>query len=175
MAHYETTGPEIWQQTSGEIDGFICAVGSGGTLSGISKYLKECSKKIQIGLADPEGSSLFNYYTKGKLFSNGSSISEGIGQGRITKNLELAVIDHCFQISDRDALPLIFDLFQNEGLCMGGSTGINIAGAIEMAKRMGPGHTIVTILCDYGHRYQSKIYNPEFLREKDLPAPSWLS
>ena len=175
MAHYETTGPEIWEQTNRGIDGFICAVGSGGTLSGISKYLKECSRKIRIGLADPEGSSLFNYYTKGKLFSEGSSISEGIGQGRITKNLELAEIDDCFQVSDTDALPLIFDLFQNEGLCMGGSTGINIAGAIEMAKKMGPGHTIVTILCDYGHRYQSKIYNPKFLREKDLPVPSWLS
>ena len=175
MAHYETTGPEIWEQTNKKIDGFVCAVGSGGTLSGISKYLKECSEKIQIGLADPEGSSLFNYYTKGELFSEGSSISEGIGQGRITKNLELAVIDDCFQISDRDALPLIFDLFQNEGLCMGGSTGINIAGAIKMAKKMGPGHTIVTILCDYGHRYQSKIYNPEFLKEKDLPVPSWLN
>ncbi|MAQ78641.1 MAG: cysteine synthase A [Nisaea sp.] len=175
MAHYQTTGPEIWEQTEKRIDGFICAVGSGGTLSGISKFLKECRKTIQIGLADPEGSSLYNYYTKGKLFSEGSSVSEGIGQGRITKNLELAEIDHCFQISDEEALPLIFDLFQHEGLCMGGSTGINIAGAIQMAKTMGPGHTIVTILCDYGHRYQSKVYNPEFLREKDLPVPSWLT
>ena len=175
MAHYQTTGPEIWEQTEKSIDGFICAVGSGGTLSGISKFLKECRKTIQIGLADPEGSSLYNYYIKGKLFSEGSSVSEGIGQGRITKNLELAEIDHCFQISDEEALPLIFDLFQHEGLCMGGSTGINIAGAIQMAKTMGPGHTIVTILCDYGHRYQSKVYNPEFLREKDLPVPSWLT
>ena len=175
MAHYQTTGPEIWEQTEKSIDGFICAVGSGGTLSGISKFLKECGKTIQIGLADPDGSSLYNYYTKGELFSEGSSISEGIGQGRITKNLELAEIDNCFQVSDEEALPLIFDLFQHEGLCMGGSTGINIAGAIQMAKKMGPGHTIVTILCDYGHRYQSKVYNPEFLREKDLPVPSWLT
>ena len=174
MAHYTSTGPEIWHQTEEKIDGFICSVGSGGTLSGVSKYLKECSRDVQIGLADPKGSSLFNYYTRGELSSDGNSISEGIGQGRITKNLELAEIDHCFQVTDEEALPIIFDLLEYEGLCMGGSTAINIAAAVQMAKKMGPGHTLVTILCDLGHRYQSKIYNPDFLREKGLPVPLWL-
>ncbi len=173
--HETTTGAEIWQQTNGTIDGFICAVGSGGTLTGIGNALKNKNSRIQIGLADPMGSALFSYYTNGKLEANGNSISEGIGQGRITKNLEKAIIDQCFQVTDYEALPIIYDLLQNEGLCMGGSTGINIAGAIKMAKQMGPGHTIVTILCDLGHRYQSKIFNPSFLKEKKLPVPSWLS
>ncbi|MBH67137.1 MAG: cysteine synthase A [Rhodospirillaceae bacterium] len=175
MAHYNSTGPEIWAQTGCDLDCFTCSVGSGGTLSGVGKFLKERDKDIQIGLADPEGSALFNFYTRGKLLSEGSSISEGIGQGRITKNLEFLEVDECFQIPDKEALPIIFDLLQYEGLCVGGSTGINIAGAIRMAKKMGPGHTIVTILCDLGHRYQSKIFNPAFLREKELPVPSWLN
>ena len=156
------------------MDAFICAVGSGGTLTGVGNALKQRNSNIRIGLADPMGSAMFNYYTTGKLKSEGNSISEGIGQGRITKNLEDAKIDECFQITDQEALPIIYNLLQNEGLCMGGSTGINIAGAIKMGQKMGPGHTIVTILCDWGHRYQSKIFNPSFLREKGLPIPGWL-
>ena len=173
-SHEMSTGPEIWEQTNGTVDGFICAVGSGGTLTGVGNALKQRNPKIKIGLADPMGSALFNYYRNGELKSEGSSISEGIGQGRITKNLEKAIVDECFQITDHQALPIIYNLLQDEGLCMGGSTGINIAGAIELGKKMGPGHTIVTILCDWGHRYQSKVFNPSFLREKGLPIPNWL-
>ena len=173
-SHEMSTGPEIWEQTNGTVDGFICAVGSGGTLTGVGNALKQRNPKIKIGLADPMGSALFNYYRNGELKSEGSSISEGIGQGRITKNLEKAIVDECFQITDHQALPIIYNLLQDEGLCMGGSNGINIAGAIELGKKMGPGHTIVTILCDWGYRYQSKVFNPSFLREKGLPIPNWL-
>lgn len=174
-AHYATTGPEIWEQTDGKLDGFICAVGSGGTLGGISNYLKEQNPDVKIGLADPMGAALFNYYKHGELKSEGSSITEGIGQGRITANLEDVEVDMPFQIHDEEALPIIFDLLKEEGLCMGGSTGINVAGAIAMAREMGPGHTIVTALCDYGNRYQSKLFNPVFLKEKGLPYPEWLN
>ena len=172
--HYHTTGPEIWNQTNGQIDGFICAVGSGGTLAGVGQFLKEQNKDVRIGLADPEGSALFNYYRHGELKSEGNSISEGIGQGRITANLAEAPIDMAFCLTDSDALPLIYDLMQNEGLYLGGSTAINVAGAVAMAREMGAGHRIVTILCDSGQRYQSKVWNPEFLRSKNLPVPSWL-
>jgi cysteine synthase A len=174
QGHYETTGPEIWEQTDGKVDGFICSVGSGGTLGGVGMALKERNKSVRIGLADPMGSAIFNYYAHGELKSEGSSITEGIGQGRITKNLEGVPIDDWFQIPDEEALPLIFDMLLHEGLCMGGSTGINVAGTIQMAQKMGPGHTIVTVLCDWGHRYQSTLFNPEFLHEKNLPLPSWL-
>jgi cysteine synthase A len=173
MAHIETTGPEIWAQTDGKVDGFVSAVGSGGTLAGVAMALQP--KGVKIGLADPEGAALYSYYTTGKLESPGNSITEGIGQGRITANLEGFTPDFSWRIPDAEALPLIFDLAMEEGLCMGGSTAINIAGAIRMAKEMGPGHTIVTVLCDYGSRYQSKIYNPAFLREKGLPVPEWLA
>jgi cysteine synthase A len=172
--HYRTTGPEIWEQTQGKVDGFICSVGTGGTLAGCAMALKERNKNIKIGLADPMGAALYNYYKNGVLKSEGNSITEGIGQGRITKNLEGAPIDIPYQIPDAEALPIIFDLLQHEGLCMGGSTGINVAGAIRLAKELGPGHTIVTILADYGTRYASKMFNPAFLREKKLPVPSWL-
>ena len=173
MAHIETTGPEIWEQTGGKVDGFVSAVGSGGTLAGVAMALQP--KGVKIGLADPEGAALYSYYTSGKLESPGNSITEGIGQGRITANLEGFTPDFSWRIPDAEALPLIFDLAMEEGLCMGGSTAINIAGAIRMAREMGPGHTIVTVLCDYGSRYQSKIYNPAFLREKGLPVPEWLA
>ncbi|MCW1952140.1 MAG: cysteine synthase A [Octadecabacter sp.] len=173
QAHIETTAPEIWEQTGGKVDGFICAVGSGGTLAGVAMALQP--KGVKIGLADPDGAALFNYYTKGELsMTDGGSINEGIGQVRITKNLEGLKPDYNYNIHDAEALPYVFDVLQNEGLCLGGSSGINIAGAVRMAKDMGPGHTIVTILCDYGTRYQSKLFNPEFLREKGLPVPSWL-
>ena len=171
--HYGSTGPEIWQQTHGTIDGFICAVGSGGTLAGVGRYLRDKNTAVKIGLADPEGSALHHYYQKGELKSSGNSISEGIGQGRITKNLAEAPIDMSFCLTDQDALPLIYDLMQHEGLYLGGSTAINVAGAVAMAKELGPGHTIVTILCDSGQRYQSKIWNPA-LRSKNLPVPHWL-
>ncbi len=174
QAHIEGTGPEIYQQTEKNVDGFICAVGSGGTLAGCAIALKKFDKNIQIGLADPEGAALFSYFSKGELASSGSSITEGIGQGRITKNLEGLAVDMAFEIADKDALPYLFDLAQNEGLCLGGSSAINIAGAVAMAKEMGPGKTIVTILADYGNRYQSKLYNSEFLRSKSLPVPAWL-
>lgn len=174
LAHIETTGPEIWNQTDGKVDGFICAVGTGGTLAGTGMALKDKNKDIQIGLADPMGAALFNYYKNGELKAEGSSITEGIGQGRITANLEDAPIDHPYQIPDSEALPICFDLLSNEGLCLGGSSGINIAGAMRLAKEMGPGHTIVTILCDYGTRYQSKMFNPAFLKEQGLPVPSWM-
>lgn len=174
QGHYRTTGPEIWQQTEGRIDGFTCAVGSGGTIAGVGKYLKSQNPDIKIALADPEGSALWNHYIYGELKAEGNSVSEGIGQGRITANLAEAPIDTAYRLSDMDALPLIYDLMRDEGLFMGGSTAINIAGAVALARDMGPGHTIVTILCDSGQRYQSKIWNPEFLRSKDLPVPTWL-
>ncbi len=174
-AHYHTTGPEIWAQTDGRVDGFVCAVGSGGTLAGVSLALKERNKNIKIALADPMGAALYSYYKTGELKSEGSSITEGIGQGRITKNLEGIVVDDAFQIPDSEAIPTAFDLLEHEGLCMGGSTGVNVAAAIHLAKQMGPGHTIVTILCDYGTRYASKLFNPEFLRSKNLPVPKWLT
>jgi cysteine synthase A len=174
QGHVETTGPEIWQQTDGQVDGFTCAVGTGGTLAGVAMALKDRSKNVRIAVADPMGASLYSYYTQGVLKSEGSSITEGIGQGRITRNLEDAPIDTAYQIPDSEAVPIIFDLLEHEGLCMGGSTGINVAGAIRLAKELGPGHTIVTILCDYGTRYQSKLFNPTFLREKNLPVPPWL-
>ena len=173
QAHIETTGPEIWEQTGGKVDGFICAVGSGGTLAGVGMALQP--KGVKIGLADPDGAALHSYYTTGELKSSGDSITEGIGQGRITANLEGFTPDFSYNIPDAEALPIVFDLLAHEGLCMGGSTGVNIAGAIRMAREMGPGHRIVTILCDYGTRYQSKIFNPEFLREKRLPVPGWLT
>ena len=174
LAHHETTGPEIWEQTEGKIDGFICAVGSGGTLAGVASALRARNPGIQIGLADPMGASLFNYYAHGELRAEGGSISEGIGQGRITANLAGLTIDRPYQIDDTEMLNAIYDLMEHEGLVMGGSTGVNVAGAIRMAKDLGPGHTLVTILCDQGARYQSKIFNPEFLRERGLPTPPWL-
>ena len=173
-AHIESTGPEIWEQTGGKIDGFICAVGSGGTLGGVSMYLKSKNHNIQIGLADPMGAALYNYYKNGELSSSGTSITEGIGQGRITKNLEGIEIDHAFQVGDEEWLPIVFDLVKQEGLVMGGSSGVNIVGAMKLARELGPGKTIVTILCDYGNRYASKIYNKEFLLEKGLPVADWL-
>jgi cysteine synthase A len=171
-AHVETTAPEIWDQTDGTVNGFICAVGSGGTLAGVAEALQP--KGVRIGLADPEGAALYSFYTTGILESPGSSITEGIGQGRITANLEGLRPDYSYRIPDAEALPIVFDLLETEGLCLGGSSGINIAGAMRMAHDMGPGNTIVTILCDYGQRYQSKLYNPEFLKEKGLPVPGWL-
>ncbi len=173
-AHFEGTGPEILEQTGGKLDGFICAVGTGGTLAGVSMFMKEKAPNVKIGLADPMGAALFNYFTNGELKGEGGSITEGIGQGRITGNLEDMAVDEPFQIPDEEALPYIFDMLKFEGLCLGGSSGINVAGAVRMAKKMGPGHTIVTILADGGTRYQSKLFNPEFLKEKGLPAPDWL-
>ncbi len=172
QAHLETTGPEIWEQTGGKVDGFICAVGSGGTLAGVGMALQP--KGVKVGLADPDGAALHSFYTTGELKSEGGSITEGIGQGRVTANLEGFTPDMSFNIPDDEALPVVFDLLQNEGLCLGGSSGVNVAGAMRMAREMGPGHTIVTILCDYGTRYQSKLYNIDFLREKGLPIPDWL-
>jgi len=172
--HIETTGPEIWQQTDGKVDGFTCAVGTGGTLAGIAMALKARNKNVKIALADPMGAALYSFYTTGVLKAEGSSITEGIGQGRITKNLEDAPIDIAYQIPDQEAVPIIFDLLEHEGLCLGGSSGINVAGAIRLAKELGPGHTVVTVLADYGTRYQSKLFNPTFLREKNLPVPPWL-
>ncbi|HEU4987918.1 MAG TPA: cysteine synthase A [Rhizobiaceae bacterium] len=172
--HVRTTAREIWEQTGGKIDGFVSAVGTGGTLAGVAEGLRAKSNAVKIAIADPMGAALFSYYTTGELKSEGSSITEGIGQGRITANLEGFTPDFSYQIPDAEALPIIFDLLQEEGLCMGGSTGINIAGAIRLAKDLGPGHTIVTVLCDYGTRYQSKLFNPEFLRSKDLPIPEWM-
>ena len=174
QGHVETTGPEIWRQTDGKVDGFVCAVGTGGTLAGVAMALKSFSSAVRIALADPMGAALYSYYTTGVLKSEGSSITEGIGQGRITKNLEGAPIDTAYQIPDQEAVPLIFDLLEHEGLCLGGSTAINIAGAVRLATELGPGHIIVTILADYGTRYQSKLFNPQFLREKNLPVPAWL-
>ncbi|WP_026380836.1 cysteine synthase A [Afifella pfennigii] len=173
-AHLEGTGPELWRHTDGKIDGFICAVGTGGTLAGCGMFLKEKNPGIKIGLADPDGAALYHYYAHGELKSSGSSITEGIGQGRITANLEGAPIDMPFNIPDKEAIPLVFDMVEREGLCLGGSSGMNVAGAIRMAEEMGPGHTIVTVLCDYGARYASKLFNPDFLRSKELPVPAWL-
>jgi cysteine synthase A len=175
QAHIETTGPEIWQQTNGKVDGFICAVGTGGTLAGTASTLRSLNKNIKIGLADPMGAGLFNYYVNGELKAEGSSITEGIGQGRITKNLEGLEIDMPYQIKDSELLDVTFSLLKNEGFCLGSSSGINVAGAIRMAGEMGPGHTIVTILCDSGTRYMSKLYNPKFLKNLGLPVPDWLT
>jgi cysteine synthase A len=172
--HYRTTGPEIWEQTDGKVDGFVCAVGTGGTLAGIALALRERRKDVKIAIADPQGAALYSYYKTGTLKSEGSSITEGIGQGRITKNLEGFTPDFSYQVPDEEALPFIFDLLGKEGLCLGGSSGINVAGAVRLAKDIGPGKTIVTILCDYGNRYQSKLFNPAFLRSKHLPVPKWL-
>ena len=173
QSHVETTGPEIWEQTGGRVNGFVCAVGSGGTLAGVAEALQP--KGVTIGLADPMGAGLFSYYTTGEIAMEGGSIAEGIGQVRVTKNLEGFTPDHSYQITDNEALPYIFDLLRDEGLVMGGSTAINIAGAVRLAREMGPGNTIVTVLCDYGTRYQSKLFNPEFLREKELPVPEWMT
>ncbi|MFN3501027.1 MAG: cysteine synthase A [Allorhizobium sp.] len=173
-AHIATTAKEIFDETGGAVDGFICAVGSGGTLAGTGIGLRNMKPSVKIGLADPEGAALYEYYRNGELKSSGSSITEGIGQGRITANLEGFKPDFAYQIPDSEALDIVFDLVENEGLCLGGSSGINIAGAIRLAKELGPGHTIVTILCDYGNRYQSKLFNPDFLRSKNLPVPTWL-
>jgi cysteine synthase A len=173
-AHYLTTGPEIWAQTGGKVDGFICAVGSGGTLAGVAQALREKKPGVSIGLADPLGSALFNYYTVGELKAQGGSITEGIGQGRITANLDGLKVDRAYQIGDAEAVAQVFDLVQYEGLCLGGSSGINIAGAIRLGRELGPGATVVTILCDHGSRYQSKLFNPAFLRERGLPTPPWM-
>ncbi len=172
--HYETTGPEIWQQTDGTLDGFICAVGTGGTIAGVGAFLKEQNPDVKIGLADPLGAAIYNYYVNGELKSEGSSITEGIGQGRITGNLEGAVVDMPYQIPDEEMMLVLYDLVTKEGLSLGTSSGINVAGAIRMARDLGPGHTIVTVLCDSAYRYASKIFNIEFLTEKGLPLPSWL-
>ncbi|WP_428428758.1 cysteine synthase A [Pararhizobium sp.] len=174
-AHVETTAPEIWRDTDGKVDGFICAVGSGGTLAGVALGLKANNPNVKIGIADPEGAALYEFYAHGELKSSGSSITEGIGQGRITANLEGFTPDFAYQIPDAEAVQLVFDLVDKEGICIGGSSGINIAGAIRLAKDLGPGHTIVTILCDYGNRYQSKLFNPAFLKSKGLPVPAWLT
>jgi cysteine synthase A len=174
QAHIDTTGPEIWAQTEGRVDGFICAVGSGGTLAGVAMALRDRKPGIKIGLADPHGAALYSYYTSGELKAEGSSITEGIGQGRITANLEGLAVDMPYRIDDVEAVQITFDLLKHEGLCLGASSGVNVAGAMRMAREMGPGHTIVTILCDYGTRYQSKLYNPAFLRERGLPVPDWL-
>ncbi|MBT6537257.1 MAG: cysteine synthase A [Rhodospirillaceae bacterium] len=174
QGHFDTTGPEIWDQTDGTLDGFVCAVGTGGTLAGVGMYLKSRSADVKIGLADPMGAAIYNFYANGELKSEGSSITEGIGQGRITANLEGAPVDFPFQIPDEEALPIMYNLIREEGLSVGTSSGINVAGAIRLAKELGPGHTIVTILCDGSHRYASKIFNVAFLKEKGLPFPEWL-
>jgi cysteine synthase A len=173
--HYRTTGPEVWEQTAGTVDAFTCAIGTGGTLAGVAMFLKERNPAVRIVAADPMGAALYHYYKHGELKAEGSSITEGIGQGRITANLEGAPIDDAVQIPDEEALPYVFDLVREEGLVLGGSSGINIAGAVRVARELGPGHTIVTVLCDYGTRYQSKLFNPDFLREKGLPYPEWLA
>lgn len=173
-AHYATTGPEIWAQTEGKVDAFICAIGSGGSLGGIAKYLKEQNPDVKIGLADPMGAALFNYYKNGELKSEGGSITEGIGQGRITANIEDLEVDMPFQVPDAEAVQMVFDLIADEGLVLGSSSGINVAGAVKVARTLGPGHTIVTLLCDSGDRYASKLFNPVFLRQKELPVAPWL-
>lgn len=173
-AHFHTTGPEIFEQTEGRVDGFICSVGSGGSLAGVAAALRARKPEIKIGLADPHGAALYDYYVHGELKSEGNSITEGIGQGRITANLEGLTVDHAYRIPDEEMLNVLFALVQEEGLCLGGSAALNIAGAVRMAKDMGPGHTIVTLLCDHGSRYQSKLFNPAFLRERNLPAPAWM-
>jgi cysteine synthase A len=174
-AHYVSTGPEIWQQTEGTVDGFICSIGTGGTVAGVSTFLREQRRDVVIGVADPRGAAMYDLFTRGEAKpSEGGSITEGIGLGRVTNIIEDMRVDHAYLIPDEEAVPVIFDLIEHEGLCMGGSSGINVAGAIRLAKEMGPGHTIVTILADYGTRYQSKLFNPEFLRAKKLPVPPWL-
>lgn len=174
-AHYVSTGPEIWDQTDGKVDGFICSIGSGGTLAGTATFLREKKKDIKIGVADPRGAAMYNYFDHGEVKSTeGGSITEGIGLGRITPIIEDVKVDKAYLIEDSEAVPIVFDLLEHEGICVGGSSGVNIAGAIRLAKDLGPGHTIVTILCDYGTRYQSKLFNPEFLRSKNLPVPAWL-
>ncbi|MBY5357548.1 cysteine synthase A [Rhizobium leguminosarum] len=175
QAHVETTAREIWKDTDGKVDGFICSVGSGGTLAGVAAGLKAFKADVKIGIADPDGAALYEFYQNGTLKSEGSSITEGIGQGRITANLEGFAPDYAYRIPDAEALPYLFDLVENEGLCLGGSTAINIAGAVNLARDLGPGHTVVTILCDYGNRYQSKLFNPDFLRSKGLPVPGWMA
>lgn len=174
QAHFRTTGPEIWTQTEGAVDGFVCAIGTGGTLSGVGLALKERRKDVVVAIADPMGANMYHWFKDGELRGEGDSITEGIGQGRVTGNVDGAPVDQAYQIPDTEALPLIFDLLKHEGLCLGGSSGINVAGAIRLARELGPGHTIVTILADYGTRYQSKLFNPGFLRSKGLPAPDWL-
>lgn len=173
-AHFCGTGPEIWEQTDGRIDGFVCAIGTGGSLAGIAEFLKSKNSSVVTAVADPPGAAMYSYFTTGELKSEGSSITEGIGQGRITKNIEGAKVDRAYQIPDTESVQIIFDLLREEGLCVGGSSGVNVAGAIRLARELGPGHTIVTLLCDSGTRYQSKLFNPVFLREKGLPTPSWL-
>src|SRR5215469_18307138 len=173
--HYQTTGPEIWRQTEGKVDGFICSVGTGGTLAGVAMALKARNPDVRVAAADPMGAAIYSWIKSGVLSSEGTSITEGIGQGRVTANLEGAPIDDAYRIPDAEALPIIFDLLEHEGLCMGGSTGINVAGAIRLAKDLGPGHTVVTMLCDYGTRYRAKLFDPEFLRAHDLPVPPWLA
>jgi cysteine synthase A len=172
--HYRSTGPEIWNQTDGRVDAFVCAIGTGGTLAGVGRYLKEKRRDVVIAAADPMGASMYHWFKHGELKREGSSIVEGIGQGRVTKNIEDAPVDDAYQIPDAEALEILFDLLAHEGLCLGGSSGINVAGAIRLAKDLGPGHTVVTVLCDPGTRYLSKLYNPSFLREKGLPVPGWL-
>ncbi|WP_332811498.1 cysteine synthase A [Sphingomonas sp.] len=174
QAHIETTGPEIWEQTGGAVDGFICAVGTGGTLAGVAAALRTRKPAVRIGIADPPGAALYSYYTTGVLKAEGNSITEGIGQGRITANLEGLDVDAAYRIPDDEAVAIVFDLLEHEGLCLGASSGVNVAGAIRLARELGPGHTIVTVLCDYGTRYQSRLFNPEFLRAKNLPVPQWL-
>ncbi|HET9231172.1 MAG TPA: cysteine synthase A, partial [Vitreimonas sp.] len=175
QGHLETTGPEIWRDTQGKVDGFICAVGSGGTLGGVSMALKAKNKDVVIGIADPGGAALYNWYAHGELKAEGTSITEGIGQGRVTANLEGVVVDEAFRIEDKDWLPVLYNLVQEEGLCVGGSSALNVLGAMALARKLGPGKTIVTMLCDYGNRYTSKLFNPDFLRSKDLPTPPWMS
>ncbi len=172
--HYRSTGPEIWEQTEGKVDGFVCAIGTGGTLAGVSTFLKERRRAIRTAVADPPGAAMFNFIKHGELKSEGSSITEGIGQGRVTKNVEGAPIDDAYHIPDAESLTIVFDLLKHEGLCLGGSSGVNVAGAIRLARDLGPGHTIVTVLCDSGTRYQSKLFNPEFLKSKGLPCPDWI-
>ncbi len=172
--HYETTGPEIWRQTDGKVDAFVCSVGTGGTLAGVAMALKERRAAVRVAIADPMGAALYHYYKHGELRAEGSSITEGIGQGRVTRNLEGVPIDDAYQITDEEALPYIFDLLRYEGLCLGGSSGINVAGAVRLARDLGPGHVVVTVLADYGTRYLSRLFNPAFLRSKDLPYPDWL-
>ncbi len=174
QGHYDTTGPEIWRDTDGKVDGFICAVGSGGTLGGVSLSLKERNKDVVIGIADPAGAALYNWYKHGELKAEGTSITEGIGQGRVTANLEGVTVDEAFRIEDADWLPVLYDLIQEEGLCLGGSSALNALGAVQLARKLGPGKTIVTILCDYGNRYTSRLFNADFLRSKDLPVPPWI-
>jgi cysteine synthase A len=173
--HVRSTGPEIWQQTGGEVDGFTCAIGTGGTLAGVGEFLKSVNRDVRIVAADPMGAAMYHWIKHGELRSEGSSISEGIGQGRVTGNIDGAPIDDAYQIPDPEWLPIVFDLLEHEGLCLGGSSGINVAGAIRLARDLGPGHTVVTVLADYGTRYQSKLFNPEFLRAKGLPVPAWIA